>query len=564
MTRLTRNLLSVFGAALLSGCDGSSESESPPPAASRGPDLFTEITEQSGLGGLSEEIPDGQFEVWEMMGPGVALFDADQDGRLDLLVTRTGLPGQRDQGRPNRFFRQRSDGTFVDASEESGLADSSLGYGIAIGDMDGDGDEDVFFGNLGKDRLYRNEGDGTFTNVTKGSGLMGKEWTTSAAFFDYDRDGDLDLFTVRYVKFDPLRECTRDDMSREYCSPLEYEPVVDRLYRNEGGGKFRDISGPAGIDQPSAGLGVVCADLNRDGWVDIYVANDAMPNHLWINQKDGTFREEALVRGCAVNRHSKPEGSMGVSVADTDADGELDLFMTHLEGENNTFYAADSGGRFQDRTVSLAMSRWDRPYTGFGCAFVDFDHDGDLDLAIANGRIRRGAVLPDAIGGPFWSAYAEPNQLFFRTPEGTYQDRSGQSGSFGNLPEVSRGLAVGDLDRDGDQDLVVAHHPGSVRVYRNDSSDGNQWLRVRAVTRGRPALGAEITAWIDAETSLLRLCHAASGYLSSHEPVADFGLGTATAVEKLEVRWPDGQQERFPGGAAGQEIRLVQGTGEQG
>ena len=519
-----------------------------------------EVTAERGLPAERGPWPEGTYQLREMMGPGVAVFDAEGDGRLDLLQLVAPPPDQPEAPAPNRYWRQREDGQFVDATAESGLGDAGCGLAVAIGDVDNDGDDDVYFANFGPDAFYRNDGGGRFREHTAASGLGRSDWTCSAGFLDYDRDGLLDLFLVNYVVHDESVRCTGKGTDREYCGPLEYPPALDALYHNEGGGVFRETTAEAGLNLPATGLGLVCADFTDDGWIDVYVANDAMANHLWVNQHDGTFQEEGYLRGCALNRHGKPEASMGVTAGDYDDDGTLDLFMTHLEGENNTLYAASAQSVFEDGSVDTQLNRYDLAFTGFGCGFVDLDQDGLLDLAVVNGRVRRSVVMPGAPLDSFWNRYAETSQLFRNRGDRTFEDISVLADTFGSLPEVGRGLALGDLDGDGDVDLVAAHYPGPLRVYENVVADSGHWLRVRCKAHGRNALGAEVIAVVG-ERRKRRLCTATFSYASQSEPVAHFGLGSATRVDALEVIWPDGAPERFSGVDADCEIVLEQGTG---
>ena len=521
---------------------------------------WVDVTVQWGLPQPEFDWPDGTWQVPEIMAPGVAIFDADGDQRLDLLVAAIPSPGNPTAAAPNQLFRQTTPGEFEEMAAVAGLADDSATYGFAIGDFNNDGAADVYCCNFGHDRLFRNRGDGTFEDVTEQAGLGAQAWTCSAAFVDYDRDGDLDLYAVHYVDFDPNTACSQQNTSREFCSPLEYEPTRDTLYRNEGNGTFQDVSEAAGIELEGNGLGIACCDFDGDGWVDFYVANDAQPNHLWINQQDGTFREEAYFRGVAVNRHGKPEASMGVAIADADTDGDLDLFMTHITGENNTLFSTQSPGMFQDASISSQLSEFDRNTTGFGCCFQDFDLDGDVDLAVANGRIRRGELHAGVALTPFWQPYAEPNQLFLNNGDGQFVEDRSDSNAFADPVEISRGLAAGDLDGDGDTDLVVASLGGVLRVYRNDAPPQHHWLRVRPMMSDQVALGA-IVLLHAGDRSSIALCTSAASYASSIEPVVTFGLGAREQFDAIEILWPDGLRERFVGTTVDQELQLVQGTG---
>ena len=391
---------------------------------------FTEITAAVGFTDATEPWPDGIYAMPEMTGGGVALFDYDNDGDLDLLQIRFPPPNQPDAPAPNRLFQQGPDGTFLDVTTAAGLGDPGYGQGAAVGDSDNDGDLDIYVTNFGRDAFYRNNGDGTFTDATTASGFSGKQWSTSAAFVDYDRDGDLDLYVVHYVQFDPTVDCEGGNSAPEYCGPQNFEPTLDALYRNNGDGGFTDVTADVGITAPGKGLGVVCADLTGDGWVDFYIANDGEVNQLWVNSGEGVFADEAIIRGVGFNAYGQAEASMGVTTGDADGDGRLDLFMTHLRGETNTLYIATEYATFTDESDAAGLGAVDLPYTGFGCGFFDYDNDGDLDLALANGRVKRGTPLPGAAVGGFWNAYAEPNLLFENSGDGNFIDVSPLAGAF--------------------------------------------------------------------------------------------------------------------------------------
>lgn len=546
--------LPILASACLAGCGGD------PPATANEPPLFTEITAASGLDDSPARPPEGTWALPEIMGGGVAVFDADADGDLDILHVETPIPGRNPAAEaPVRLYLRGPDGAWRDATAGSGLG-RGYGQGVTTGDVEGDGDVDVYVTNLGPDALYRNRGDGTFEDATGESGIAGDHWSTSAAFVDHDGDGDLDLFVVHYGVYDPGRRCTGADGAPDYCNPLAYEGTVDALYENDGSGTLTDVTARAGIDARGRGLGIVAADLTGDGLVDLYVANDGEANHLWVQREDGTFADEAVMRGAAFNAYGEPEGSMGVDAGDVDGDGRLDLFTTHLVGETNTLYLGAEGGVFADRTDAAGMGRIDRPNTGFGTGFLDFDHDGDLDLAVVNGGVGRGRVHPGAALGPFWDPIAEPDLLFENVGGGRFADVGGRAGAFGERVEVGRGLAYGDLDEDGDLDLVVGSL-GGVRIHRNDApAPGTHWLIVRAVTGRRDALGAEVTVTAGGRR-VTRLARAGYSYASAGDPRAHFGLGGADAIEALEVRWPDGAREAFDPPGVDRAVTVRNGEG---
>ncbi len=526
-----------------------------PPAAHHW--WFTEITDEVGLHVTHDAGAEGDYRFEEIMGPGAAMFDFDGDGRLDIyLVNGTSM---------DRLYRQTSDGSFVDVTAPSGIRALHYGSGCAVGDYDNDGDPDLYLTNFGPDQLWRNNGDGTFTDVTAAAGISNDLWSVSAAFFDYDRDGLLDLYVANYV-LDPNSAGCYDAAGRlEYCGPQNFVPAPDVLWHNDAGGRFRNVSVQSGIAAvPGPGLGVVCADFNDDGWDDVYVANDAAGNFLWINRHDGTFEETAVLAGCAYNRNGDAEAGMGIALGDADGDGRLDLFVTHLQKETNTLYRGAAYDSFVDATDMSGLGMSSYTYTGFGTAMLDVDHDGDLDLVIVNGAVkRRSRPVSGAAVGEYWQRYAEPNLLYVNDGSGKFTDVSSQAGLFCTRPEVSRGLAFGDVDGDGDLDLLVTQDGGPARLFRNDVPKRGRWVTVRAVdpALGRDALGAVVSVTAGGRT-FRRTIAAAGSYASSSQPVAHFGLGDAESVDRITVRWPDGMEEHFAGVPVDAAVELRRGTGE--
>jgi len=562
-------VLSVVGLALAALAVGIAvvfwPADSDSPAQEPDGAWFTDVTVEWGIKPPSEPWPDGRTNVLEVSCGGVAVLDYDNDGDLDIYHVRHSPPDEwpkfLDTPAPNRLYQQQGDGTFADVTEQSGLGDAGFGHGVAVGDVDNDGHIDVFVTNFGQDRLYRNNGDGTFQDITQQSGIKGDPWTTSAGFLDYDRDGFLDLYIARFARFDPEKKCEGNDGKPDYCIPHLYDGARDSLYRNNGDGTFTDASQQAGIGVPARGWGMVSGDFNGDGWPDVYVANDAEANQFWINRGDGTFVDDALRRGAALSGAGAAEASMGVAAGDLDNDGALELFMTHFAREKNTMYDMAGETMFSDASAASGLAAPSLPMTGWGCAFLDFDHDGDLDLAVANGTVHRHEVQPGAALGPFWNRYAEPCQLYENDGQGRFTDVSGKAGTFGRRPDIHRGLAVGDLDGDGDLDMVVATIGNGLWIYRNDAPrPDTHWLIVRAMTGKRDAQGASVTV-VAGGRRITRRADPAYGFLSSHDPRAHFGLGATGKIDAVEVLWPDGTRERFPGDSANRVITVTQGEG---
>ncbi len=559
---------------VLAWSPGCADGVAPEPTDESSPEsdtLFIEVTDELGLPTDAEPWPDGHYLTPEVTPGGVALFDYDNDGDLDLYQVRHQSPDGSFPAlgapAPNRLYEQQDDGTFLDVSDDAGVGDPGYGHGAAVGDIDNDGDLDLYVTNYGPDALYRNEGDGSFLEVTDAAGIVADGWSSSAAFLDYDSDGDLDLYVARFADFDPTTECANPDgnglsdetLLQEYCGPDIFPGIPDLLFRNDGTGRFIEASAQAGLADTLGGWGVVVADMTGDGSIDIYVANDGKPNLLWVNQDDGTFRDEALTRGVALNGAGNTEAGMGVAVGDADGDGRNDLFMTHFRDETNTLYTGDANHWYRDGSAASGLGAVSLPLTGWGCGFLDFDHDGDLDVVLVNGRVIRGPVLPGAAGSAFWQRYAEPNLVFENSGGGRYTHVPEQAG-FSRRVENTRGLAFGDIDSDGDIDLVTNNLDNTLRVFRNVAVKGDRsWLIVRPMVGSRDAYGASVTLRIG-QDAISRLAHPAYSYLSSNDPRAHFGVD-ATSIDAVDIRWPDGSSERFGVEQLNQVVVLTQGAG---
>lgn len=528
-------------------------------AVADGPFTFTEITELSGIAFRHDPGEEGKYLLPEITGSGAAFVDYDGDGDLDIYLVQSGADG-------NKLFRQDADGAFTDVTSEAGVGDTGYGMGVAVGDIDNDGDIDLYVTNDGPDVLYRNLGNGRFENATRELGIGGDAWSASATFCDQDADGFLDLYVTQYVTYDVQKACTHSDGSADYCSPQVFPGTPDKLYRNEGGRRFTDISGSSGIRGARApGLGVLCADLNDDGKLDFYVANDGEANQLWLNEGGGRFFDEALLLGVALDPAGQPEAGMGITAGDVDADGDLDLFMTHIVNQTNTLYINDGELGYEDRTTASGLAASSLAMTGFGTGFFDFNHDGELDLAIANGRVQRLKTHPRASSSGYWRVYEEPNQLLLNEGDIRFGDVTGASGDFGAHVEVSRALVFGDIDEDGDLDLLVSNTAAPARLFRNDVPKEGGWLFVRAFDPElvRDAHGARVLVVADGK-SYLRLASPGYGYLSSNDPRAHFGLPAGVTIQRIDVTWPDGSRESFPGGAANRVVLVEKGAGRPG
>lgn len=506
----------------------------------------------------------GDYRFPEITAGGVAIFDSDNDGDLDLYL----INGQKEKATEspltNKLFRQEADGTFVDATEASGLGDTEFGMGVAVGDIDNDGDADVLVTNYGADQLYRNRGDGTFENVTATTGIDAPGWSTSAAFFDYDDDGFLDLYICQYLHWDASRHCFDMAGRRDYCGPSVFPGAHDILFRNRGDGTFENVTAKAGIDKGKGhGFGVVCHDFDSDGDLDMYVTNDGDANNLWINQGDGTFRDEAVMMGVALSGQGYAEAGMGVVTADFDRDGLFDLFMTHLDKETNTIYRnLGDGIGFDDVTGRSGLGSNSLPYTGFGTAAFDIELDGDVDVAVVNGRVMWAKPLSTAEQKAPWDVYCEPNLLYLNNGSGTFASAAEACGGFCDRVEVSRGLAIGDIDADGDLDMLVTNLHAPSRLYRNESPRKGNWLIVEPYNEKLKRVETNAVVEIKAgDKTLKRIVAGGFSYLSYSPEVAHFGLGESTP-DVLIVQWRDGTREAFPIEGVNRRLRVGKGAGE--
>ena len=541
-------------------------------------ELFVERAAATGLVFTHVNGATGGYYLPEVMGAGVALFDFDNDGDLDVFLVqgdaldrRQSPAGDAGAAATSRLFRNdltigadgRRSPRFTDVTERAGVGLRGYGMGVAVGDYDSDGHLDLFVTAFGPDTLYHNNGDGTFTDVTRQAAVSDPYWSTSAAFVDYDRDGRLDLFVANYVDFTIAANqlCTDPVGARDYCGPRAYRPVADRLYHNEGNGRFADVSEAAGISKADGnGLGVATGDYNGDGWIDLYVANDATPNQLWINRHNGTFADEGLLSGSALNAQGNPEGSMGIASGDVDLDGDEDLFVTNIAGETSVLYINDGRATFDDARARWGLALPTAAFTGFGTNFFDYDNDGWPDLLIANGAVN---VIEAQRGQP--SPYRMKNQLFRNTGARRFDETTAAGGAAFARAEIGRGAAFGDIDNDGDVDIVVTNNNGPVRLLLNQAgSPKNHWLEVRVTeARGnRFGSGARIGVERAGRPTLWSRVRSDGSYLSASDMRVHFGLGSSPATESVVVQWPDGTSERWTSIAGDKLVTLERGTGK--
>lgn len=490
----------------------------------------------------------GERYFSEVVGGGGALFDFDNDGDLDVYLVQGGpLGAEARRGPLPSDILMRNDGgsgpAFVDVTTSAGLEATGYGMGVATGDIDGDGFVDLYVTNFGANQLLRNRGDGTFEDVTTPQ-LAEPRWTTSATFLDYDLDGDLDLFSANYTDYRIAqhRPCLDPTGSVEYCGPASFPPETDRLWRNAGDGTFEDVTGISGlIDTAGSGLGVVSADFNGDGWPDIYVANDLMPNFLWMNQGDGTFREDALLAGCAINESGAPEASMGLAVADFDRDGDEDLFMTHLDTETNTAYANEGNGLFVDVSNEWGLSIPSLGLTGFGTAAIDFDNDGWPDIVASNGAVKTIADQRRA-GDPL---PLRERDLLLHNEAGAFREVTDTVPEL-MVPDVGRGLATGDIDNDGDDDLLLLNNNGPAQLLENRIGQAGLWIGIDLAASGLGTLATlESTAG-----RLHRSARSGQSYCSASDWRLRLGGAdrTANRITLTSGRRPTRRLEGVPSG----------------
>ena len=534
-------------------------------------ELFKDVSAETGLNFRHYNGSTGQYYLCEIMGAGAALFDYDGDGDLDVFLLQGGVldpkagPSRSPRQFSARLFRNelkpKGRLEFTDVTTQAGVGYQGYGMGVAVGDYDNDGDLDLYVTGFGSNVLYRNNGDGTFTDVTRQAGVDDARWSTSAAFLDYDRDGKLDLFVTNYIAFTVANNkvCHDPVGERDYCRPSAYAPVPARLFHNEGNGKFIDVTEAAGISKAyGPGLGVVCADFNGDGWVDIYVANDGAANLLWINKGNGTFEESGLLSGAAYADDGVARAGMGVAAEDFDNDGDEDLLVSNLRREGATLFRNGGNGLFSDASAQFGLARATFLYTGFGLGWFDLDNDGYLDLFVANGAVN---ILEELRGTPF--PYHQKNQLFLNMAGQRFREITDEAGPALKLSDVSRGAAFGDIDNDGDIDVLVTNNNGPARLLLNQLKSSNHWLSVRleGVKDNRSGIGARVGVLRQGQKILWRRAHSDGSYLCASDLRVHFGLGRDPSLEAVIVQWPNGTREAWNDIHADRFVTLRQGSG---
>ncbi|MGH9669668.1 MAG: CRTAC1 family protein [Terriglobales bacterium] len=522
---------------------------------------FRDVTQAAGIRFVHNTGAFGKKYLPETLGPGAAFLDYDNDGWPDiLLVNGQDFPGHARRASALKLYRNNHDGTFKDVTAAAGLAVSMYGMGVAVGDYDNDGYDDVFITALGQSRLFHNTGRKSFTDVTKAAGLEGvQEFSTSAAWVDYDRDGRLDLAVANYVQWSPATDifCTLDGVRKSYCTPESYKGASARLWHNLVSGKFEDVTRKAGLlDTTSKALGIALLDYDNDGWPDLLVANDTQPNKLYRNNGNGTFSEKGVAAGVAFSEDGIARAGMGVDAADYDRSGRPSILISNFSNQMMALYHNEGNGLFVDEAPRSEVGRASLLTLGFGCVFYDYDLDGWLDIVTVNGHIE-----PEIERIQKRVKYAQPPHLFRNLGQGKFAEATASVGPGFAQPRVARGVAYADIDNDGDLDLLITTNGGPALLFRNDGVS-NHALRVKleGVRSNRDGIGAVIRVIAGRERQWLTL-RSGSSYLSQSELVLTIGLGQRLQADQIEVNWPSGEAEYLTNVAVGQTVTVQEGRG---
>lgn len=522
---------------------------------------FTDITQPAKITFNHVTSPDKKYIVESMSG-GVALLDYDNDGYLDIYFVNSLTVDlvRSNQKTKSALYRNNGDGTFTDVAARAGVSDIGWGMGVAVGDYNNDGFDDLYVTCLGKNRLFKNNGNGSFKDVTDDAGVGDPRWSTGAAFVDFDNDGKLDLFVSNYVAFDinhlpefgKGRTCQYKGVAVQ-CGPRGLPGAGDSLYRNNGDGTFADVSKKAGVSDPSGyyGLGIICSDFDDDGWVDIFVANDSTPNFLYHNNGDGTFKEIAFPAGVAVNENGSEQGSMGVTLGDYDHDGRLDLFVTNFDDDYNVLYHNDGRGSFTDVSYATKVAAVSLPYVGWGTKFFDYDNDGWVDLLVINGHVY-----------PQLPTYKQRNLMHHNNRDGTFSEVGDELGAPFAEKRTGRGAAFGDIDNDGDVDVVINNLDGAAQLLRNDGGHTNNSVLVKTIgaKSNRNGIGARVSIVSGDLKQVEEVCSGAT-YISQNDLRLHFGLENRTKIDLIEVRWPSGAIDRVANLSANKILTVKEGKG---
>jgi enediyne biosynthesis protein E4 len=519
---------------------------------------FIEVSPQSGgLSWVHENARSPERYLPETIGPGCVFFDFDNDGWLDIFFVNSGPADFYNPSEPikNALYRNNQQGGFIDVTDKSGLAGGKyFGMGAAAADFDGDGWQDLYVTAYGRNTLYRNNGNGTFSDVTEKAGVAAPNWSTCATWFDYDNDGLLDLFVSNFVHYSKFLSCGDKRANRNYyCIPRVFKPRPSQLFRNNGNGTFSDVSKAAGIiDSLGKAFSSVATDINNDGLLDLFVANDTVANFLFLNKGGGKFEEIGLMSGVAYSESGTPRSGMGVDATDYDGDGWQDLFVANIDQELFSLYRNQKDLTFLDEPGEIASAT--RLLSGWGLKFFDYDNDGDPDLFLANGH-PDDMVDMRAVG----VKYKEPLLMFENTGK-SFKNVSSQSGAVFGKELAARGMTVGDYDNDGDLDVVIGINGEAPLLLRNQGGNRNNWLGLNLVsTKSAPVPAGAIITWEAGGTKRMRLKTSGGSYLASHDPREILGVGQATKIDSLEIRWPSGKTDKFSGLATNTYVKIVEG-----
>jgi hypothetical protein len=523
---------------------------------------LVDVTSQAGIHFQHNSGAYGGKLLPETLGSGCAFLDYDADGWQDiLLVNAMDWPGHKRQRSTLRLYRNNRNGTFADVTKSAGLDIEMYGMGVAVGDYNNDGFPDLLITCVGQNRLFRNTGKGAFVDATPDSGLQGRQaFSTSAIWFDYDRDGLLDLFVCNYVRWSPQHDvfCSLDGQQKSYCTPEAYRGDTSWLFHNRGDGTFEDVTATSGIfDSSSKSLGVAMIDYDHDGWPDLFVANDTQPNKLYRNLGNGKFKDVGVEAGLAFSADGKARAGMGVDVGDFENSSTPGIAITNFDNEMIGLYRATRPGVYDDIATASGIGPATRNTLGFGCAFLDADLDGKLDLAVANGHIDE--TVRNIRGN---TGYAQAPQLFLNRGGARFLDVASEVGGGFDQAKVGRGLAYGDFDRDGDLDVLLTTNHGPAFLYRNDQTGGNRSIRFRlqGTKSNRDAVGAVVRIYCGGQTQS-RIVHGGSSYLSQSELPVTFGAGRRDKIERATIEWPSGRDDEFKDLVSGKSYQCIEGKG---
>ena len=521
---------------------------------------FDDVAPEAGLTLRNVSGEGANDYIIEANGNGAAFFDYDKDGDMDVLMTNgSTLKRYKDGGDPVAALYENAGGVFRNRTAEAGLHQRGWAFGVCVADYDNDGYSDFYITAYGPNLLFRNNGDGTFEERAAAAGVADAHWGTNCAFGDYDRDGDVDLYVANYVAFDGntrARDCFYMGTLKVFCGPKGLAGEADVLYRNSGDGTFSDVTLQAGVTEPNYyGFGVVFSDFDNDGWPDIYVANDSVPNLLFKNKRDGTFEEVGLISGTSLNLFGQPQAGMGIAVGDYDANGLFDIYVTNFADDTNTLYRNLGDMTFSDVTAGSGAASASRPHVGWGTGFADFDNDGWLDLFVGNGH-----VYPDADWLKEISRYLQPKELYRNLGNGRFAEVSRRVAGDLSTPRPSRGVAFGDYDNDGDIDVLVVNSNSRPSLYRNDGGNRKSWIGFRLIgaSSNRDAIGARVEIQAGGRTQIGEV-RSGGSYLSHNDMRVQFGVGSAQRVDRIRIRWPNGNTETLEDMNTGQYVTIREG-----